>query len=118
MAKSELEEMLLLFIKSEDLPIPKREYCFAKSVGRRWRFDFAYDNLKIGIECEGGIYSGGRHVRGKGFENDCEKYDCAAMMGWTVLRFTRGMIESGEAIEMIKLALNFCTECTKHDEFK
>jgi len=102
MSVSGLEETLLLFIKSEGLPIPKREYCFAKSIGRRWRFDFAYPNLKIGIECEGGIYSGGRHVRGKGFENDCIKYNHAAMMGWTVLRFTKGMIESGQAIEFIK----------------
>ena len=97
---SELEETLLLFIKSEGLPIPEREVRFHDT--RRWRFDFAYPNMKIGIECEGGIYSGGRHVRGKGFENDCEKYNYAALMGWTVLRFTRGMIESGEAIEMIR----------------
>jgi very-short-patch-repair endonuclease len=102
---SQLEETLLLLIRSEGLPIPEREVTFAKSIGRRWRFDFCYPNLKIGIECEGGIYSGGRHVRGRGFENDCVKYDYAAIMGWTVLRFTKKMIESGQAVEMIKKCL-------------
>jgi very-short-patch-repair endonuclease len=100
--KSELEETLALLIRVEGLPEPEREYRFCE---RRWRFDFAYPEQKIGIECEGGTWAGGRHTRGSGFEKDCEKYNQAAIMGWKVLRFTKGMIDDGTAIETIKAVL-------------
>jgi very-short-patch-repair endonuclease len=104
--KSELEETLALFIRAEGLPKPEREYMFAKSIGRRWRFDFAYPERKVAIECEGGTWSRGRHTRGSGFAKDCEKYNQAVAMDWKVLRFTKSMIESGKAIEMIKEVLD------------
>ena len=100
MVKSELEETLLLQIKAEGLPIPEREVRF--HLTRKWRFDFAYPQWKIGIECEGGTWVKGRHTSGKGYRADCEKYNYANMLGWRVLRFTKGMIDSGEAIRFIK----------------
>ena len=63
---------------------------------RKWRFDFAYPQWKIGIEVEGGTWTGGRHTRGSGYEKDCEKYNTAAMRGWMVYRFTGKMLQSGE----------------------
>jgi very-short-patch-repair endonuclease len=60
--------------------------------GRRWRFDFAHQASKVAIEIEGGTWSGGRHTRGAGFESDCDKYNVAALLGWTVFRLTPGMI--------------------------
>lgn len=82
---------------------------------RKWRFDFADLPSKIAIEIEGGTYArskqsktteyksggthvihtetdnrtGGRHNTGKGFEDDCEKYNAAAMLGWRVIRLTK-----------------------------
>lgn len=103
MPKSELEETLALLIRAEGLPEPQREYRFHPT--RRWRFDFAYPERKIAIECEGGTWAGGRHTRGSGFAKDCEKYNTAAAMDWKVLRFTKAMIDNGEAIEMIKAML-------------
>jgi hypothetical protein len=47
----------------------------------------------------------GRHVTGKGFEGDARKYNKAALLGWRVLRFTRSMIASGEAVRDIAEAL-------------
>lgn len=73
---------------------PVREYRFAPP--RRWRFDFAYPERKVAVEVEGGVYSFGRHTRGKGYENDLEKYNTAVVMGWKVLRFTGGMVERGD----------------------
>ncbi len=55
---------------------------------RRWRFDFAILELKIAFEVEGGIFSGGRHTRGKGFIGDMEKYNTATAMGWKIIRIT------------------------------
>ena len=97
---SELEETLAILIRAEGLPEPVREYRFHPV--RRFRFDFAWPDLQVAVECEGGTWSGGRHVRGDGFRRDCEKMNIAALSGWICLRFTRDMIEDGTAIEMIK----------------
>lgn len=72
---------------------------------RRWRFDFAWPDRKIAAEVEGGTESGGRHVRPGGFDKDAEKYNAAAQQGWTVYRFTRRMVTSGEALNVIEKAL-------------
>jgi very-short-patch-repair endonuclease len=69
-----------------DLPRLEKEYTFARP--RRWRFDFALPSHKIAIEIEGGVWSDGRHMRGTGFNNDCDKYNTATVLGWRVLRFT------------------------------
>lgn len=73
--------------------------------GRAWRFDFAWPALMVAAECEGGTYSGGRHTTGAGFEKDAEKYNRAAELGWTVLRFTQRQITSGSAIETLEKVL-------------
>ncbi len=64
--------------------------------GRKWRFDFAHPQTKVAIELEGGIWSGGRHTRGKGFTQDCEKYNAAAIQGWRVFRLTSEMVNATE----------------------
>lgn len=55
-----------------------------------WRFDFANLELKLAIEIEGLCAAGqkSRHTTIKGYQNDCEKYNAAALLGWTVLRYT------------------------------
>ena len=102
-APSALEERLWFTIQVEKLPRPEREFMFHPT--RKWRFDFAYPDCKVAIECEGGTWSGGRHTRGSGFEADCEKYNQAALLGWKVLRFTKGMIDSRIAVRLITEAL-------------
>ena len=59
----------------------------------------------LAAEVEGGVYSDGRHTRGKGFTEDCVKYNEAALLGWCVLRFPTGTIASGEAVSVIERAL-------------
>lgn len=61
---------------------------------RRWRFDFAAPCAMVALEIEGGVWSGGRHTRGKGFIGDCHKYNGAVARGWKVLRVTPQMMES------------------------
>src|SRR5579875_2148816 len=100
---SQLENDLLALVKLYRLPEPQREYRFEEHrgpSGRRafYRFDFAWPEKKIAVECEGGHWTGGRHVRGYGFEKDCRKYNRAALLGWKVLRFTSAMIRNFEAI--------------------
>ena len=57
---------------------------------RKWRFDFAFVDTKVAIEIEGIHYQGAgtRHQRGKGYEEDMDKYNEATAEGWCVLRFS------------------------------
>lgn len=96
-------EALLFELKMAGYPEPDREFLFHPK--RKWRFDLAWPELLIAVEVEGGIWTGGRHVRGEGYEGDCEKYNEAQLAGWMVLRFTPGMIKRGKAVGVIESAL-------------
>ena len=96
-------EALLFQLQLSGLPAPEREYPFHRK--RKWRFDFAWPELLIAVEVEGGIWVGGRHVRGEGYEADCEKYNEAQLAGWMVLRFTPGMLKRGNGGDTIEKAV-------------
>ena len=96
---SAAEEMLALQLRAVGLE-PVREYRFHPV--RRWRIDFAWPDHKLAVEVEGGVYSGGRHTRGAGFEADCVKYNTLAQEGWTLYRYTPRMVRTGEALEQIQ----------------
>ena len=68
---------------------------------RKWRADFHLKDKKILVEVEGGIWSNGRHTRGKGYLGDLDKYNAATMMGYQVIRFSTEQVKSGKAIEQI-----------------
>lgn len=70
---------------------------------RKWRADFHLIDKKILVEIEGGIWSGGRHTRGKGYLRDLEKYNAATMMGFQVIRFSTDQVKSGHAIQQIEM---------------
>lgn len=105
---SDLERAFAFYwrILAPSAPKPKREYRFHDT--RQWRFDFAWVDSKVAVECEGGVYIRGRHVRGSGFEDDCEKYNEATAAGWRVFRLTTGMLsnEPERWIGMIEEALD------------
>lgn len=71
---------------------------------RAWRFDYAFPDQWLAIEIEGGIWSsgGGRHNRGRGFQNDLDKYNTAASLGWTVFRFSCEDVLKGKEIQLLK----------------
>lgn len=64
---------------------------------RKWRFDYAHETLRIALEVEGGVWSGGRHTRGKGYIGDIEKYNTATAAGWAVFRCTTDGVSFHEA---------------------
>ena len=72
---------------------------------RKWRFDYAWPDRKIALEIEGGTWALGRHVRGKGYENDCIKYSEAAVLGWRIIRATTTMCESGIMMGLLERAM-------------
>ncbi len=85
------------------LPEPEPEHYFARP--RKWRVDFAFVEQKVAVELEGGVWTGGRHVRPKGFLNDIEKYNELALRGWVLIRCTHDMVASGEALALVERAL-------------
>jgi very-short-patch-repair endonuclease len=108
---SALEEKLSFHIRAHKLPEPVREHRFHDK--RKWRFDFAWPELKLAAEVEGGTWTGGRHTRGVGFEKDCEKYNSATALGWKVYRFTSGMISDGSAVLVIENAIKTTHEISE-----
>lgn len=112
------EDEFELQCRANGLPAPAREWRFAKSIGRQWRFDFAFIDQLLAVEIEGIVVamatvggkrrmvSMGRHAHADGFREDCRKYASAAMLGWTVLRFDPQMVKKREAIEMTMRVLH------------
>jgi very-short-patch-repair endonuclease len=82
------------------LPIPEAEFRFHPT--RKFRFDFAWPEFRLGLEIDGGIWTGGRHVRPKGFLRDQEKTNLAAVEGWAVLRVTPQDFQTGAVYTTLK----------------
>ena len=75
---------------------------------RDWEADFWWPDTRVLLELEGGTYSGGRHTRGKGYREDCEKYNAAQRLGFVVLRVTTDMLRDDPAgvVAMIREAID------------
>jgi very-short-patch-repair endonuclease len=74
---------------------------------RKWRFDYVATwalsgGPKLAIEIEGGHWLGKGHTGGQHFQSDCDKYNEASILGWSILRFTTADVVSGSARERIK----------------
>lgn len=116
--REEPEDMaeLIASIAAAGLPSPTPEFVFEPT--RKWRFDLAWPYLFVAFEREGGTWvktrcSCGktyasfksRHHDRKGMENDCLKYNAAAVAGWVLVRATPQIIKSGSALASIAAAL-------------
>ncbi|MBJ8426027.1 hypothetical protein [Acinetobacter bereziniae] len=96
---SEGEAILIQHFKAYGIGY-EQEYQFNEN--RKWRADFHITGTKILIEVEGGIWSNGRHTRGKGYISDMEKYNSAQELGYLVFRYSTEQVKSGKAIEEIR----------------
>lgn len=103
-AREKLELAMLLQLKAEKLDTGMvREHRFDPVRG--WRFDFAWPQRKWALEVEGGTWVAGGHSRGKGYQEDCEKYAAAVLAGWRVLRATTDHVKAGTALGWVITAL-------------
>jgi len=98
--ESPIEELFDLQTRALKLPAPTREFRF--HLVRKWRIDFAWPDLQLAVEIEGGIWTRGRHTRGAGVRADMEKYNALASMGWALLRFDGEAVKSGTAIKQVE----------------
>lgn len=100
---SALEDLLEHQIRAHGLPTAEREYRFHDT--RRWRFDFAWPDMHVAAEVDGGTWARGRHVTGRGFESDAEKTNAAVAAGWRVYRFTSTHVRTGYAVAQLRTEL-------------
>jgi len=85
-------------------PDPATELVFHPK--RKWRLDYAWPTRMIAVEIHGGIHSGGRHTRGKGFVEDRAKMNEARLLGWTVIEATPEHVKSGQLRAWLLTAFN------------
>lgn len=97
----------LALIREWGLPDPVGEVLFALDADdpRRFAFDYAWPDVKLAVECEGGVWSKGAHGRGSGILRDMEKQNLAVLNGWRVLRFTPSQLVHPEWVGLIRRAL-------------
>jgi hypothetical protein len=96
-----------------ELPEPEYEYKFHPE--RKWRFDILFDNCflydhpapldAVAVEIQGGLFTGGRHVRGAALLAEYEKLNEAQIMGYKVLLVTPKQVDDLEVINLVKRAL-------------
>lgn len=87
---SRLEKQFALYWRGLNGPPLAPEHGFHPT--RKWRFDFAHLPSRVAVEIEGGTWMSGGHSRGKGYQEDCEKYNEAVRLNWRVFRLTGKMI--------------------------
>lgn len=102
-AKKDLPGELFAQCLKAGLPLPEREFRFHPERG--WLLDLAWPTHRIAVECHGGVFSSGRHVRGKGFTEDRAKMNEAISLGWRVVEVTTEQIESGLALQWVRRTL-------------
>lgn len=92
---SDLEATFDTYWRILDGPTLEPECRF--DAARRWRLDRAHRLARVAVELDGGVWTGGRHTRGNGYANDCEKLNAAAAQGWAVFRLTTDMLRDAPA---------------------
>lgn len=102
--RSHLQEKLAAALQLSGFPRFEEEVKFHPT--RRWRLDFGASQYRLGIECQGGTYSYGRHSRGPAQHNDYDKLNAAQLLGWRILYFDAKHIrEIGPTLDTIRSML-------------
>lgn len=83
---------------------PERQYRFHPV--RQWAFDFAFPNVRLAVEIQGGTAMRGRsgHTSISGMQADYAKYNAAQLRGWRVLLYT--------SLDLEKRPRQVCQEIT------
>ncbi len=98
-------KVVTAFFGEYGIPEPIYEHQFHDT--RKWRFDIAWTSVQhmVALECQGGLFSGGAHVRGAAVLREHEKYNHACCLGWRILYTTPEKLCTLETAEFVKKAL-------------
>lgn len=100
---SQYTEPMLNMLRWIQAPQPTLEHRFHPTRG--WRFDMAWPEFMVALEIDGGVWVQGRHTRGQGYTDDCEKIAEAVILGWRVLRVPSDWVNDGTAIVLVERLL-------------
>lgn len=106
--RRDYKQAFLTQLELAGLELPVLEFMFAKP-DRKWRFDFAYLDLKIAIEYQGGVFFQGTHTghtSTKGITKDFEKFTEASLRGWLLILIDAGSVRDGRALGWTERAIN------------
>jgi very-short-patch-repair endonuclease len=94
------EDLFDFQLRAEKAPPYVRQYQFALPA-RGWRIDFAWPDLKLAAEIQGGIWKrgGGAHSHPLDIVRNITKYNGLAALGWRLLQFTTDDVQSGSALQ-------------------
>ena len=98
-------QVVLAYFKQERLPYCVPEFTFCE--GRKFRWDFAFPDFRLAIEVQGGLFSGGRHVRGAALLQEQEKRNIGAELGWRILYVTPQELCMMDTVNMVKKCVAF-----------
>lgn len=73
----------------------KRHQTPERKLAKTYKIDFAFQELKLAIEIQGGTYRNGRHNRGKGYAEDRKRIRDLQYMDWVVLEYTTDDLQPG-----------------------
>ena len=90
-------------LQERGLPCPQPEHRFHDT--RKWRLDFAWEEEKVALEVEGGVWTRGRHTRGSGFLKDVQKYNEVALHGFVLIRTVPDDLLTEDTLDLVERAI-------------
>lgn len=100
---NEAEQVLAFQCRADRLPPFVQN--FRPIPNRKFELDIAFPSLKVGVECNGGVFTRGAHGSPLAILRDMEKSNELVFHGWRVLRYTPAQIKTGVAIDGLKQLL-------------
>lgn len=106
--REQFERMFAQQFAALRLAAPLPQFKFAKALGREWTADFAWPDLMLLVEIDGGIWrcGGGAHSRPAAILRDMAKHNDATLLGWRVLRFSSDEVKSGHAVRFVERVMD------------
>lgn len=98
-----VEDLLAFQLTAYQVPYERN---FRIHPERRFAADFYLRAPALVVEVDGGGFVQGRHSRGQGIENDCEKSALIACLPARLMRVTPRQVRSGNAVQWILRACN------------
>lgn len=116
------EAVVRAFMREYGVPEPEFEFQFAPP--RKWRWDISWIirdfgnrdiiTSKLGLECQGGLWSGGAHVRPQWIIREHEKRNRAAALGWRIIYCEPKTLCTKATVDLIRECLELPHVPDKH----
>jgi hypothetical protein len=99
--QARFEDLFDWQLKAEKAPPWRRQYAFSEAYGRAWKIDFAWPELLLAVEIQGGIWrkGGGAHSHPSNILRNMKKCNALTALRWRLLQFSTDEVQSGSALQ-------------------